>query len=66
LNKNVTAEKSFTETAMLPKKPVTMLKRIGGTTYQVSVHFNPNSRETVNEKIIRMIKNETAGKAAGE
>jgi len=34
------------------------VKRVGKTTYQVKVHFNPNSRETMSDKIIRMLKNE--------
>lgn len=33
-------------------------KRIGSTNYQVSVHFSKTSRETVNDKILRLIKNE--------
>ena len=41
-------------------------RRIGTTTYRVKVHFNPNSKETASDKIIRMIKNETAGKAAAK
>jgi len=44
----------------------TITRRIGHTTYKVNVHFSRTSRETVNDKIIRMIKNETAGKAAGK
>ena len=44
----------------------TITRRIGQTTYLVRVHFNPDSKETMNDKIIRMIKNEAAGKAAGE
>ena len=35
-----------------------LVKRIGKTTYQVKVHFNPNSRETMSDKIIRMLRNE--------
>jgi len=34
------------------------VKRIGKTTYRVKVHFNPNSRETMSDKIIRMLRNE--------
>ncbi len=33
-------------------------KRIGSTTYRVSVHFSKTSRETMNDKILRLIKNE--------
>ena len=35
-----------------------LVKRIGKTTYRVKVHFNPNSKETMSDKIIRMLKNE--------
>jgi len=41
-----------------------MTKRIGSTTYRVTVHFSQTSRETLDDKIIRLIRNETAsGKA---
>jgi hypothetical protein len=36
------------------------VKRIGKTTYRVKVHFTPNSRETMSDKIIRMLKNEVS------
>lgn len=40
-------------------------RRIGNTTYNVSVHFSQTSRETMSDKIMRLIKNEAAsGKAA--
>lgn len=39
-------------------QPVTMMKRIGSTTYRVRVHFSDTSRETVNDKITRLIKRE--------
>ena len=35
-----------------------LVKTIGKTTYRVKVYFNPNSRETMSDKIIRMIRNE--------
>ena len=35
-----------------------LVKRIGKTTYRVKVHFNTNSRETMTDKIIRMLRNE--------
>jgi len=40
-------------------------RRIGSTTYRVSVHFSQTSKETMDEKIMRVIKNEASGKAAG-
>jgi hypothetical protein len=38
-------------------------KRIGSTVYNVSIHFSQTSKETAEEKIKRMIKNEV-GKIA--
>ena len=38
--------------------PRAFTKRIGSTTYRVSVHFSKTSRETVKDKILRLIKNE--------
>jgi hypothetical protein len=35
-----------------------LVKKIGKTTYTVIAHFNPNSRETMSDKIIRMLRNE--------
>ena len=43
------------------------IKRIGSTNYRVNVHFSKTSRETANDKIMRLIRNETAsGKGAGK
>lgn len=35
-------------------------KRIGSTNYRVSVHFSKTSHETMNDKILRLMKNEAA------
>ena len=35
-----------------------MTKRIGNTTYKVKIAFSENSTETMEDKIIRIIKNE--------
>jgi hypothetical protein len=39
-------------------KPLKMRKRIGSTAYEVEVHFNPESRETLGDKILRLIRSE--------
>ena len=39
-------------------------KRIGHTTYRVGIHFSDTSRETMDEKIIRIIRNESTERAA--
>ena len=49
-----------------PREHGTFTKRIGSTNYRVNVHFSDTSRETMNEKIIRLIKNDASGKAAGK
>lgn len=35
-----------------------MIRRIGGTTYKVRVAFSENGKETMEDKILRMIRNE--------
>jgi len=48
-------------------EPINLTKRIGSTNYRVTIHFSKTSRETMNDKIICLIKNDVAvGKAAGE
>ena len=33
-------------------------RRIGSTTFKVNVHFNKASRETLEEKVLRLMKND--------
>jgi len=35
-----------------------LVKRIGKTTYRVRVYFNQNSKETITDKIFRLLRNE--------
>ena len=64
---DITAENAANpETVSLPDKPVIMLKRIGSTTYQVAVHFSQTSRETMNDKVTRMIHRELESEAGGQ
>ena len=35
-----------------------LVKKIGKTTYRVKVHFSETSRETMSDKIKRMLRNE--------
>jgi hypothetical protein len=46
-------------------KPVIMRKRIGSTTYRVNVHFSETSRETMNDKVSRMIHREVESEVGG-
>ena len=45
------------------REPLTMRKRIGSTTYVVSVRFSQESRETMQDKVLRLIESEV-GKIA--
>ena len=41
--------------------PVALRKQIGGTTYVVRVHFNEDAKETMKDKIKRLIENDVRG-----
>lgn len=36
-----------------------LVKKIGSTTYEVSMFFSKTSKETIDDKIMRLIKNDT-------
>jgi hypothetical protein len=38
-----------------------LTKRIGSTTYKVAVYFSGTSKETMGDKLLRLMKTETAG-----
>lgn len=44
-----------------------MYRRIGSTTYKVRVHFDENAKDTLHDKILHLIQNETvtSGAACG-
>jgi hypothetical protein len=42
------------------REPLKLRERIGSTTYVVSVRFSQTSRETMQDKILRMIEREVA------
>jgi len=43
-----------------PRESARFSKRVGSTVYRVNVHFSRTSKETAKDKIIRLIKNESA------
>ncbi|MCL2200221.1 MAG: transposon-encoded TnpW family protein [Defluviitaleaceae bacterium] len=43
-----------------PQEPNRFTKRIGSTTFTVNVYFNPNAKETAQDKIMRLIRNDTS------
>ena len=40
-------------------------KRIGSVVYEVTIHFNQDAKETMDDKILRLIKNEAQSGKAG-
>jgi len=58
--KNVKAVAETPCTANAAEPIGAFTKRIGNTTYTVNVYSNPNSNETFNDKLLRIIKNDIA------
>ena len=44
----------------------TFTRRIGSTTYRVTAHFSTANRETLEEKVLRMMRNEIATEGVGK
>jgi hypothetical protein len=62
INTNYSSQDQYTPAGQVEQaQPVTMLRRIGSTNYRVSVHFSSTSRETMNDKILRMVQSEAVG-----
>lgn len=40
------------------KKPTEWKKRIGSTTYRVNVHFSSTSKDTMQDKLLRLMERE--------
>jgi hypothetical protein len=66
-NTTTTAKTQVPATPPIATTPPRFTKRIGNTTYRVSVHFSAKSKETMNDKIMRLIRNEAeSGKAVSQ
>ena len=53
---NITADIMPVTDDLTTIKPATMHKRIGSIVYEVVFHFNPNAKETINDKKLRLIR----------
>ena len=60
---NTTAVASAASTPVKQGEPVKLLKRIGSTTYTVSVHFSKENKEPLEDKLFRMIESEVKKRA---
>jgi hypothetical protein len=56
--------KSPTEKNPLPLEPYRFTKRLGSTVYEVNVYLNQDAKETMNDKIMRLIRNEAQNEKA--
>jgi len=39
-------------------EPFVLHRQIGSTTFKVGIHFNEEASETLNDKVLRMLKND--------
>ena len=44
-------------------EPVKLLERIGSTTFEVTIYFSSTSKETMEDKILRLIEREVRDSA---
>jgi len=60
-----TQEKSAarTQSGNAHAEPINLTKRIGSTTYVVAVHFSQTSKETLEDKLIRLMEREVENAA---
>ena len=59
--------KAKRENDISPLEPYRFTKRLGSTTFTVNVHSSKTNRETANDKIARLIRNDAAiGKAVNQ
>jgi len=54
---------SAATTAPSGREPLMLRKRIGSVIYEVSVHFSNTSKETMEDKILRLIEREVSKSA---
>ena len=52
------AQKAQCEKEITPLEPYRLTKRLGSTVYEVHVYFNQDAKETMNDKIMRLVRNE--------
>ena len=60
---NTTVRNDAATTAPTGREPVKLLRRIGSVVYEVSVHFSDNTKETMEDKILRLIEREVSKSA---
>ncbi len=51
-------EKKNNTTQTTDQTAPVLVRRIGKTTYMVGIHFSQTSRETMDDKVLRLMKND--------
>ena len=59
INSATTSDRVVPLVAQEDERP-TLVEKIGKTTYRVKIHFSTTSRETMSDKIKRMLRNEVS------
>ena len=60
---NLIAFPSTAAASPLTAKP-DLVKNIGGTTFDIHIHFSETSRETFTDKVVRLIQNDSGDETA--
>ena len=55
---------SAAATARERREPIKLLEQIGSTTIEMSIHFSKTSKETMEDKILRLIEREVTTDAS--
>ena len=50
--------KTMEKQPMAAAESFVLRRQIGSTTYRVGIYFNPNAKETLNDKVCRLLKND--------
>lgn len=61
---NETSKTSTPAAASLLTAKPDLVKNIGGTTFDIHIHFSETSRETFTDKVVRLIKNDSGDETA--
>ena len=63
MKQTLTKSAARTQGGNADAEPVTLLKRIGSTTYKVTVRFSEKATETMEEKLLRLMEREVSRNA---
>lgn len=59
------AENKTTETPTTEQTAPVLIKKIGKTTYMVGIHFSETSKETMDDKVARLVERDIHSQACG-